>query len=622
MVPPYVDGIWCRAGLVEGTAEENQKWCTGLLPLRRSPLMASEPVEVETDVLIVGAGPAGATTALALATYGISSICVSKYSTPSPSPRAHITNQRTMEIFRHFGLESQALAVATPQHLMGEQVYCTSLAGFEIARVKTWHTHPRFKAQHDLISPCSMVDLTQDLLEPILVSAAMRQGSRVRFDTELLDFIQDDNGVTATLLDRLTGAKSQVRARYLVGADGANSTVASKLGLPLSGASNVAANIGFMFDADLSRFVAHRPGVLYWIFQQGRGVGGYPIGGLRMVRPWNRWIVTWGYDKSAGPPDIPVEEVTAIVHRIIGDASVPVTIRGTYTWSMNRVRAEAYGSGRVYCMGDAVHRHPPMNGLGTNTSMQDAFNLAWKLAYVLRGDAGPGLLDSYEAERMPIGHDLVRRAFDNFGVYGPVAEAIGFTQGDQPSERFETLAARLAEPTPEGASRRAALRDAVADNVVGFSALGGEHNQFYRSGAIIPDERSLSVDDVELDVIFGAEAGRRLPHVWLTRHQHRVSSLDVCRPGRFTLLTGIAGGHWIAAAAQAVAVDGALLDIVRVGPGQDYEDPYGDFARLCLDDETGALLVRPDLYVAWRAAKAPVDPAAALRSVLASVLEK
>ncbi|MET3762256.1 FAD-dependent monooxygenase [Sphingomonas sp. UYEF23] len=574
----------------------------------------------ETDVLIVGTGPSGATASLALASYGISNICISKYSTSSPTPRAHITNQRTMEILRHFDLESQALAVATPQHLMGDQVYCTSLAGLEIARIKTWHTQPRFKAQHDLISPCSMVDLTQDLLEPILLAGAMRAGSRIRFDTELADFVQDEDGVTATLLDRLTGATSTVRAKYLIGADGARSIVANKLDLPLKGPSNVAASVGFYFDADLSHLMEHRSGVLYWIFQPGNGIGGYPIGGLRMVRPWHRWVASWGHDIASGPPQYTDEEAVAVIHRLIGDTSVPVKIRGIYTWPMNRVQAEAYGRGRVFCMGDAVHRHPPMNGLGTNTSIQDAFNLAWKLAYVVRSDAGSGLLDSYEAERMPIGHDLVRRAFDNFSVYAPVAEALGFTRGEQPAERFDTLAERLADPSPEGAKRRADLRDAVANNVIGFSALGGEHNQFYRSNAVIPDDQNLTIEDPELHVIFGVEAGRRLPHVWLTRHQQRVSSLDICQPGRFTLLTGIAGGAWFDAVTQVIADKALPLDVVQVGPGQIWQDVYGDFARLCLPDETGAVLVRPDLYVAWHMATQPSDPAEALKAALDGVL--
>ncbi len=575
---------------------------------------------IEVDVLIIGSGPSGATASLALGRYGVTNLCISKYSSTSNSPRAHITNQRTMEILRHFGLDEQAMAVATPHHLMGDHVYCTALAGFELGRLKSWHTHPRYKAQHDLISPCSMVDLTQDLLEPILLAGAMRAGSRVRFDTELLDFEQDQGGVTAYVLDRITGARSTFRARYMIGADGANSRVLERLGLQLEGPTNIAANIGILFKADLSSFVAHRPGVLYWIVQPGQGIGGYPIAGLRMVRAWDRWVATWGFDAKDEPPVLSTERATDIVHRIIGDTSVDVEIQGTHCWRMNRVQANAYSLGRVFCMGDAVHRHPPMNGLGSNTSVQDAFNLAWKLAMVVRGEAGTKLLDSYEAERMPIGHDVVRRATENFRVYAPVAQALGFKPGEQTPTQFDALPADLADPSPAGITRRAKLQAAIAGNIVGFGALGGEHNQRYRSDAIVEDTEILSVENPELDVIMGVEAGRRLPHVWLTRKHHRISSLDICTLGAFSLLTGVGGTAWTEAAANVASAIGLPIHIVRVGPGQRFEDPYGDFSRICLADETGAILVRPDLYVAWRVPTLPDDPEAALHQTMVSIL--
>ena len=574
----------------------------------------------QTEVLVVGAGPSGATASLALARYGVANICLSKYSSTSQSPRAHITNQRAMEILRHFGLEQQAMALATPQHLMGDHIYCTSLTGMELGRMKSWHTHPRFKAQHDLISPCSMVDLTQDLLEPILVSAATRAGARVRFDTEMIDFDQDEDGVTVRILDRLTGLKSTVRARYMIGADGANSRVVDQLELPLQGVTGIAANLGIGFKADLSHLVAHRSGVLYWIVQPGRGVGGYPIAGLRMVRAWDRWITTWGYDVKGPPPALSNAEATAIVHRIIGDPSIPVEIENIYTWTMNRVYADAYGRGRVFCVGDAVHRHPPMNGLGSNTSIQDSFNLSWKLAMVLRGNAGEALLNSYEQERLPVGHSVVRRAADNFSVYAPVAQALGFKPGQQSAEQFESLASKLADPSPEGQARRAALRVGVADNIIGFGALGGEHNQFYRSRAVVEDQTQPTDAGSDLDVAFEAAAGRRLPHVWLTKRGRRVSTLDLCLPGEFTLLTGVSGQFWIETANELKQSRSISVNVRSIGPGQEFDDAYGDFARMCLADERGAILVRPDLFVAWRALEKPENPALALEDALARVL--
>ncbi len=577
---------------------------------------------VETDVLIVGAGPAGATSALALASYGISTICLSRYSSTSQSPRAHITNQRTMEILRHFELEADAMRLATPHHLMREHIYMESLSGPEYGRLEAWHTHPRFQAAHDLISPCSMVDLTQDLLEPVIVAGAMRAGARLRFDTELLDFEQDGEGVTAYVKDLLTGAATTIRARYLIGADGANSRVVEKLGLPLEGKMGFAGNIGIGFKADLRKFAEHRPGVMYWMVQPGTGIGGYPIGALRMVRAFHRWIATWGYNVETGPPRLSTEEAIAVVHRMIGDDTIPVEIERISPWSMNRVYATEIARGRVFCMGDAIHRHTPMNGLGTNTSIQDGYNLAWKLAMVLRGEAGPAMLESYQQERAPVAKALVERTTNNFGVYTPVAQALGFSRGHQPAEEFATVTEKLTDPGPEGIERRASLRTAIAGNIDGFGALGGEHNQFYTSCGIIEDEEKLSIERPDLNVIMGVQAGRRLPHVWLTERQKRVSSLDLCARGRMTLLTGIAGSAWRDAAQRAGEQLGLKIEVQIVGPAQRYEDVYGEFARLCLPDETGAVLVRPDQFVAWRAVTMPEHPADALLAALSQILAR
>jgi len=558
--------------------------------------------DIETDVLVVGAGPAGATAALALASYGVQVICLNKYRSTSPTPRAHITNQRAMEILREFGLERQAMAVATPHQLMRDNVYCTSLAGQELGRFEAWSTHPLLQAQHDLASPCMMVDLTQEMMEPILVTEATRRGARVRFDTELASFTQDEDGVTATVLDRVTGAQYRIRARYMIGADGGNSLVVQQLGLRLQGKSKLGASIGIGFRADLRRFIEHRPGDMYWMIQPGHGIMGYGIGGLRLVRAWDRWIASWGYDPAEPPPELSDAEAIAVVHRLLGDDTIPVKLEATTTWMINEIHATLLRSGRVFAMGDAVHRHPPMNGLGSNTALQDAYNLAWKLALVLAGQAGEALLDSYDAERQP------------------VAEGLGLTRHAQDQAEMDALVAAFEAPTTAGMLRRREFREAMAGLVYGFSAVGGEFNLRYVSGAVIPDDVDLTVEDPELQVILGLQSGRRLPHVWLTERQHRVSSLDLCGGGAFTLLTGLAGQAWQAAARQVSQRLGLPITVHVVGPRQRYEDPYGDFARLCLPDETGAILVRPDHVVAWHVDAMPGQPAEALQAVLSSVL--
>src|SRR5579871_3086884 len=223
----------------------------------------------ETDVLIVGSGPAGGAAALSLSTLGVRNIMITKYRWTANTPRAHITNQRAMEIFRDLGIEDQVLADATPHALVGDTVFCTSIAGEEIGRIRTWGTHPVREADYQLASPCLICDIPQTYLEPILVKNAAARGTQARFSTEYLSLAQDDQGVDVKVRDRLTGTVYVIRARYLIGADGARSMVAADIGLPMEGQMDIAGSMNITFKADISAWVGHRPSVLYWVIQPG-----------------------------------------------------------------------------------------------------------------------------------------------------------------------------------------------------------------------------------------------------------------------------------------------------------------------------------------------------------------
>ena len=364
---------------------------------------------IETDVLIVGTGPAGGSAAVALSTYGIANVVVTKYGWTANTPRAHITNQRALEIMRDLGLQEQCERDGTPNELMGDTVFCTSLAGDELARLHTWGTHPQRLADYTLASPCLHIDLPQTYFEPILVRAAAERGSRMRFNTEFLSFEQDSDGVTATVQDRLSGSTYEIRAKYLLAGDGGRSVIAEQLGLPFGGQANVAGSMNIVFKADLSALVARRPSVLYWIMSPGARMGGIGMGLVRMVRPWYEWLIVWGYDIDGPAPEVDDARATEIAHKLIGTDEIDVEIVSTSLWTNNKLWAERYSEGRVFCMGDAVHRHPPSNGLGSNTSVADAYNIAWKLAHVLRGHADPSLLRTYDDERVPVGEQIVKR---------------------------------------------------------------------------------------------------------------------------------------------------------------------------------------------------------------------
>jgi 2,4-dichlorophenol 6-monooxygenase len=579
--------------------------------------------ELATDVLIVGSGPAGATAALTLATLGVEHLVITKYSWTANTPRAHITNQRTVEIFRDLGIEADIKAHGTPQRLMGDTVFCTSLSGDEIGRVRTWGTHPARQADYTLASPSENCDLPQTLLEPILVRHAAQRGSRIRFDTEYLGLQQDDEGVRVRVRDRVSGREYAIRARYVIGADGGRSQVARDVELPFEGEMDIAGSMNIVFRADLSAKVAHRPSVLYWVLQPGSDIGGIGMGLVRMVRPWDEWLIVWGYDIEDEPPQLDDAAATRIVHNLIGDDTIPVQISSTSLWGNNRMYATRYRSGRVFCMGDAVHRHPPSNGLGSNTSVQDAYNLSWKLAHVLRGTAGPGLLDSYDAERAPIGRQIVLRANQSIEEFGPIFAALGFAGTDDPEEMIARMGAR-ADNTPQAAQQRVRLREALELKDYEFNAHGVELGQRYRSGAVVADGTPQPgfTRDPELYYHPTTWPGARLPHCWLGAGGHRVSTHDLAGKGRFALLTGISGEAWADAALAVAAELGIELPAFVIGPGRQYTDLYDDWSRLREVAEDGCVLVRPDAHVAWRSQRLAGDPAGELARVLGAVLDR
>ncbi|WP_068255274.1 FAD-dependent monooxygenase [Janibacter corallicola] len=578
--------------------------------------------DIETEVLVVGAGPAGLTMACLLARSGINAITVTKYPSTAHSPRAHITNQRTMEVFRDLDIEEAVRAAATPNELMGNNVWATSFAGPEIARLMTWGRGPERRMDYEQASPSSMCNIPQHLLEPVLRRGAEAKGADLRFSTEVVAVEQDAEGVTATVRNRDSGAEQTIRTRYLVGADGGRSTVAEQLDFPFEGEMGLGAAANVWLEADLTQYTAYRPGTLYWMCQPGND---YWVGSGTWicVKPWTEWVLLFMYDPAEGEPDLSVEAVTARARLTLGDPDVDITIKSTSLWQINSVVAKQYRIGRAFLAGDAAHRHPPANGLGTNTSIQDSFNLAWKLALVLRDLAGEELLSTYHDERRQVGRQVVDRAMKSVSDMLPISQALGFEPGQSAAEGQRALDG-LNAPGSEGGLRRKQLADAVELQNYQFNAHGVELDQRYASSATVDDGTlwPAPTRDPELYHHPTTHPGARLPHAWVERERSLVSTLDLTGHDAFTVLTGPGGQPWVDAATGLARTLGIPLAAHVIGPLEEYRDVLGDWARRREIGETGALLVRPDHHVAWRVDALTDEPANDLEHALRSVLAR
>lgn len=583
--------------------------------------------DITTEVLIIGTGPSGSAAAALLSTYGIQNMAINRYRWLANTPRAHITNQRAMEVLRDLGrdVEDEAYMFATHQDLMGENIFCESLAGEEIGRMKSWGNHPLSRAEHLMSSPTKMNDLPQTFMEPLLFRTACSRGTQARMSTEYVSHMQDAEGVTTTCRDRLTGKEFTVRSKYLIGADGGKSLVAEHAGLPFEGKMGVGGSMNILFRADLSKYVAHRPSVLYWVMQPGADVGGIGMGLVRMVRPWNEWLIVWGYDINGPEPEVTPEFATGVARQLVGDPDLEIELLSASVWTVNNRYATRTSNGRVFCMGDAIHRHPPSNGLGSNTSIQDAFNLAWKLALVIKGQAGERLLESYDAERAPIAKQIVTRANQSIAEFGPIFEALGMGEGVDPVQMQKNLTARTGG-TEAAERQREAIRKAIAFKKYEFDAHGVEMNQRYRSGAVVTDGQIEPAFALDADLHYQPTTwpGARLPHAWVYRHGTgaEISTLDLCGHGRFTLLTGLGGEPWVAAAEAVGKELGIEIATHVIGPRQPHEDHSGDWARASEIRDSGCLLVRPDHHVAWRAEVLAASPKAELGRVMRQILAR
>ena len=574
-----------------------------------------------TDVLVVGAGPAGLTASALLAASDVRAITLSRHPGTAPEPRASFTNQRTVEVFRDLGVEDRLREVATPGRTIGHNVMATSFTGQEILRFQSYGVGERL-ADYALASPSETCNAPQHVLEPVLLQAAVESGADVRFSHELLTIEQSDQEVVARIRDRASGEEYLVRAAYAIAADGGRSRVAEQLGIPFVGESALMNMFNAWLEVDLTEHAAHRPAGIYMILQPGSDswVGS---GSFVTVKPFSEWVLVREYDASRGEPDLSDEAVIEAARTLIGDHDIPVRVKATSKWQVNNMVAKEYRSGRVFIAGDAAHRHSPSGGLGSNTSIQDSFNLAWKLAFVVKGLAGEDLLDSYHEERQPVGKQVVDRAMVNLKNKAAVAEALGLRRGQSAEEGWASLRSLFSDE-PGAAERRAALTAVRALQHFRSNAHGVAIGQRYTSRAVVDDGTPFPepARDPELYYNPTTHPGAHLPHVWVERDRERVSTLDPCGHGRFSLIVGIGGEPWVEAAESVSAEFGIELPVFAIGYRCEYDDVLGDWEKLREIDDRGALLVRPDLHIAWRALTRPDSPREALTRAVRRALAR
>ncbi|MEU5974930.1 FAD-dependent monooxygenase [Streptomyces sp. NPDC047315] len=550
-------------------------------PTKQSTTAAAEPTPEapahRVPVLVVGGSLVGLATSLFLSRHGIPHLLVEKHSGTSTHPRGRGMNLRTMELFRVADVEREirtASAVLADNHGI---LQARSLTG---AGEEWLFREIDPGGGHSRISPSGWCLCSQNDIEPVLDARSREYGADLRFSHELHSFEQDEQGVTGVVENRETGALFRVRADYLVAADGPRSPVRSRLGIGQSGNGELFHNVSMTFTSHgLAEVVGDRRFIVCYLTSPGAD------GALLPVNNQELWVFHAPWHPEEGEPlsAFTDERCSDHIRAAVGVPDLDVQITGKAPWHAAERVADRYSSGRVFLAGDSAHEMSPTGAFGSNTGIQDAHNLAWKLAAVLRGWAGPGLLETYGAERLPVARATsarasARSAEHSHPGYAPAASA-STRQGD-------VLTVAMGYCYPQGA------------------VLGADARM-----PVVPDRMRIT-----------AEPGTRAPHLWVTRAGTRISTLDLYE--RVPVLLCGEGSVWCEAARHDAARLSVPLEVLAFGrgPGADLvpEDEV-DWAAVHGVEPGGALLVRPDGFVAWRAAGPVPAPEAAVAEALTAV---
>ncbi len=571
--------------------------------------------ERETPVLIVGGGPVGLAASICLSDLGIPSLLVERHATTTTHPKATVVNTRTFELFRQWGIEEEVRAGGLPLDRSRYIVWATTLTGYELGRLDlAAGASPETRADDGApprplgrLSPTMTSICPQDVYEPILKRRAEAASiAEVRFACELASFRDGPDGIDALVRNPAGGGEERVRARYLLACDGAASSIREQLGIAMFGPDNIGSLLNIYFHADLTPYVRGREGALYWI------VNAEVPGVFIALDNRRRWLLNTPFRLAPGESAdrFDAETCRAKVVRAVGDPALEVDVRSIDPWIMRSQVAERYRAGHVFLAGDAAHRFPPTGGFGMNTGVQDAHNLAWKIAGVLRGWADPALLDTYESERRPVAR---------FNADQSLKNARQMPAPTRSGDSGESPLAIIEDDTPEGAALREMVASGIGRTREHFSATGQAKGFAYESAAIVPDGPSTSESRSSVEeYVPTASPGSGAPHCWIRIGERHLSLLDLFGAG-FVLLAGPRGEAWQSAAGAFAAATAPPLRTYVVGRDLTVED--GDARQWCElygIDEDGAVLVRPDGHVAWRMRARAADCAAELRAACLS----
>ncbi|GAA3780211.1 FAD-dependent oxidoreductase [Streptomyces phyllanthi] len=538
--------------------------------------------EHRVPVLIVGGSLVGLSLSLFLGRHGVPHTLVERHAATSIHPRGRGNNVRTMELFRVAGIEpriKEAASLLADNHGILQTSSLVGDAGeWLLKEIDPGGGLARF-------SPSGWCLCSQNDLEPVLLESARELGGDLRYSTELVSFEQDAEGVTALVRHRDTGQEQTIRADYLVAADGPRSPVRERLGIGQTGPGELFSNVSLTFRSKLLADVVgdRRFIVCYLTDPEGDGA-------LLPVDNKENWVfhAPWHPERGETLEDFTDERCARHIRHAVGVPDLDVEITGKASWHAAERVADRYSAGRVFLAGDSAHEMSPTGAFGSNTGIQDAHNLAWKLSAVLDGWAGPGLLETYDAERRPVAQATSARASGRSVEHSHP----GFTP----------------EPGIGGGGRKGGILNV---------ALGYRYPQ----GAVVGADSATPVVPEEMRLTGGP--GSRAPHMWLRRSAQRLSTLDLYERSMVLLSDERGTTDWHAAARRVAGERSVRLDAYRIGTGSEAElapEDGADWAQVHDVTADGAVLVRPDGFVAWRSRGPVRDPEATLREAMEEVL--